>query len=177
MRAWEQEFAELFAPRFIDYASADVQFSLEAPPPELVSRIHLVARTGEGSVIVCVNDLGWRFLPGGTREPGEELAAGLDREIREEAGARRIGPWSVVGAFRAQIRAPEPYRPHMPHPVAYWAYAVADVLLDGLPTNPPDGEQVTEVLVLPPADAADFLAVHDPIHADVVRLTAAMGLI
>ncbi|MGI8901010.1 MAG: hypothetical protein ACR2HA_08765 [Nocardioides sp.] len=70
-----------------------------------------------------------------------------------------------------------PYRPHLPHPRALWAYAVADVRLVGAPTNPEDGEVVVEVLSLPGADAADYLEVHDQVHADVLRHAHAMGLL
>ena len=40
-----------------------------------------------------------------------------------------------------------------------------------------DGEQVVEVLSLPPREAADWLRVHGPTCADVVLLAEAMGLI
>jgi len=38
-------------------------------PDELISNVHVVCRT-TGGIVVCGNDIGWRFLPGGTREPG-----------------------------------------------------------------------------------------------------------
>jgi len=71
----------------------------------------------------------------------------------------------------------QPYRPHLPHPRAYWAYFIADVRVVGAPTNPVDGETVVEVLTLPPAAAADYIEEHDPIHADVLRHAEAMGLV
>lgn len=177
MPSWNEQFGALFAPQYIDFAQSDVQFAAAAPPEEAVSRIHVVGRH-RGGVVVCVVDhQKMRFLPGGTREPGETVEQNLDRELMEEAGARRTGPWSYLGAFRAYQNASEPYRSHLPYPVSYWAYAVADLDLVADPTNPPDGEQVSDVLTLPPTEAADFLAVHDPIHADVVRLADAMGLL
>ena len=45
------------------------------------------------------------------------------------------------------------------------------------PVNPPDGEQVAEVRMLAPGLAAAFLAGQDPVHADVLRLAVAMGLL
>ncbi len=186
--SWSEQFPDLFAPQHPTYAAhVDLQFSLAAPPPELVSRIHLLGRC-DGGVVVCASDApadavlppghtGWRFLPGGTREPGETVEQQLDREIAEEAGARRTGPWSFFGAHHALNPGERPYRPHLPHPVAYWAYAIAEVELVGPPTNPDDGEQVTEVQVLSPAEAVAYLAEYDPIHADVVRLADAMGLL
>ncbi len=47
----------------------------------------------------------------------------------------------------------------------------------GAPTNPPDGEDVVEVLTLPVEEAADYLRRHDPIHADVVLHAQALGLL
>ena len=47
----------------------------------------------------------------------------------------------------------------------------------GPPANPPDGEQVLEVLSLPVEDAAVDLAGHDPVDGDVVRLAEAVGLL
>lgn len=160
----------------VDYADADVSFTLEPPPDALVSRLHLLART-EGGIVVCVSDLGWRFLPGGTPEPGEQLLDTADRELREEAGARRTAALTWVGAHRADSRLPLPYRPHLAHPRAYWSYAVTNVVLDGPPTNPVDGEQVTDVLVLSADEAVRFIAEHDQVHADVVRLSQARGLL
>jgi hypothetical protein len=47
----------------------------------------------------------------------------------------------------------------------------------GGPLNPADGEHVVEVLTLPPDAAADWLEVHDPVHAEVVRLAIDLGLL
>lgn len=50
-------------------------------------------------------------------------------------------------------------------PRALWAYAVADVRIVAVQSNPQDGEGVVEVQGLPPAKAAEYLEV----HADVLR--------
>src|SRR5882757_803262 len=118
MQTWVEQFPELFAPAFWEWGELDVRFTTEQPPDHLISNVHVVART-EGGIVVCGNDLGWRFLPGGTREPGEPI---------EEAGARLTGPMTWLGAHRADHRRPEPYRPHLPHPVSYWSNVVADVV-------------------------------------------------
>jgi 8-oxo-dGTP diphosphatase len=174
---WSARFPELFAEQYAGYAGARVGFTTAAVPEDLVSRLHLVAVTAAGEVIVCRNDVGWRFLPGGTREPGEPLAGLAARELMEEAGARLTGPPAYFAAHIADSQRPQPYRPHLPHPRAYWAYAVARAEVVAAPVNPPGAEQVVEVLVLAPDRAADFIAAHDPGHADVLRLADAMGLI
>ena len=168
----------LFTPRFEDYANADLEFRLGAPPDERVSRLHLVALDPDGLVVVCRSVEEWRFLPGGRREEGETLAQTARRELREEAGCELIGGLGRVFAYqRATSYNPEPHYPHFPHPVSAWAYAVARVELTGPPTTPEGGESVVEVRRLPAPEAADWLRVHDEEHADVVLLADAMGLL
>lgn len=173
---WEGRFPELFETWHVPYAPVVARFATDRPDDELVSRVHVVARH-EGGVVVCRSANGWRFLPGGTREPGETLEEIVDRELVEEAGARRTGPLTWIGAHRAESDAPAPYRSHLPHPLAFWAYVATDVRVDSAPTNPADGEDVVEVAVLTVADAVDFLVPEDPIHADVLRLAEALGLV
>jgi len=66
-------FPELFRDGYVDYADCRIRYTTEDVPEELVSRIHLVAVTAEEKIVVCRSEQGWRFLPGGTREPGESL--------------------------------------------------------------------------------------------------------
>ena len=82
-----------------------------------------------------------------------------------------------VGRYVASSAAAEPYRPHLSHPVCSWGYYVVPVQRVGTPLNPADGEEVVEVLTLPPVEAAAWLAEHDPVHADVVRLAVARGML
>jgi 8-oxo-dGTP diphosphatase len=179
MQTWAEQFPDLFAPAFWHWGELDTQFTLERPPDELISNVHVVARA-EGGIVVCRNDLGWRFLPGGTREPDEPIEETARRELIEEAGARLTSGLTWLGGHRADHRRPGPYRPHLPHPVSYWINVVADVEVVQAPTNPPDGEQVVEVLVLPPEKAIEFLDQHndnDGLMADLVRLAMAMELV
>jgi 8-oxo-dGTP diphosphatase len=177
MQTWAERFPELFAPGYWTWGDLDVRFTTEEPPDELISNVHVVARTA-GGVVVCGNDLGWRFLPGGTREPGETIEQLVHRELIEEAGARLAGPMTWLGAHRAVHRRPAPYRPHLPHPISYWANVVADVVIEQEPTNPEDGEQVTEVLVLPADEAIAYLdAQPDGVMGPIVGLAQAMELV
>jgi 8-oxo-dGTP diphosphatase len=177
---WQEHFPKLFARSAFEWGGVasgelDIEFSLELPPDELVSNLKIIGRAA-GGVVVCQNDRGWRFLPGGTREAGEAVAETARRELLEEAGASIVGPLDWIGAFKVNDPRSEPYRPHLPHPVSYWLYAVGDVALDGRPTNPADGEAVTEVHTLPPAEAVNYLAAFDNGQlTDVLRLAIAMG--
>mgnify|MGYP003445595124 CR=1 FL=1 len=87
MQTWPERFPELFAADYWGWGDLDVRFQTEAPPDELISNVHVIGRT-DGGIVVCGNDLGWRFLPGGTREPGETIEQAAAREVFEEAGIR-----------------------------------------------------------------------------------------
>ena len=174
---WAAAFPALFANSYVDYADCRLGFTTRPVPDELVARLHLVAMTPQRQVIVCRSIQGWRFLPGGTREAGESLVELAHRELLEEAGARITGRVEIFASHVADSLRDTPYRPHLPHPRAYWAYAVTEAEVVTPPTNPPDGEHVVEVLTFPPARAASYIEDHDPLHADVVRLASAMGLI
>ena len=185
MNLWHDRFPQLFARSAFEWggvASGDleIRFSLEFPPDELVSNVKVIGRAAggvaAGGVVVCQSDQGWRFLPGGTREAGETVAETARRELLEEAGASIVGALDWIGAFEVNHPGSRPYRPHLPHPVSYWLYAVGDVALERRPTNPADGEAVIEVLTLPPVEAVDYLAGFDNGRlTDVLRLAIAMG--
>jgi 8-oxo-dGTP diphosphatase len=174
---WRGIFPRLFEESYVDYAAARVAYFTGLAPEDLVSRLHVVAMTDQAEVVVCRSVQGWRFLPGGTREPGESLLQLASRELAEEAGATLLGGLVHFSAHRVDSERGSPYRPHLPHPRAYWGYAVGHVRLDGPPLNPPDGEQVAEVLTMPTREAADYLAEEDPVHADIVRHAEALGLL
>lgn len=175
---WPNRFPRLFAETYVDYADARIAYSDGVAPDELVARLHVIGVTEQNEVVVCRSTEGWRFLPGGTREPGEPLLELARREVLEEAGAVLLGPVIQFSAHRVDSERDSPYRPHLPHPRSYWAYAVGRVRVAGLPANPPDGETVVEVLTLPAPQAAAYLdAGADPIHADVLRHADALGLL
>ncbi len=173
----EQRLPRLFEEVYVDYASCRVRYTTDPVPEDLVSRLHLVAVTVGGEVVVCRSEQGWRFLPGGTREPGESLHDLARRELMEEAGAELQGELLHFSAHVSDSERDEPFRPHLPHPRTCWAYAVVPARVIGEPSNPPGGETVVEVVTLPPAQAVHFLEQHDPVHADVVRHAVALGLV
>jgi 8-oxo-dGTP diphosphatase len=167
----------LFLPSRIDYANCEITFTVDPVPEEAINRLHLLAVTGEGEVVVCESVEGWRFLPGGRREPGESVDELAHREAMEEAGLRLDAPPVVFGAHVAVSDDPAPYRDHFAHPVGYWAYAHVPATIVAEPTSPPDAEQITGVHTLPAERAIEYLEVHDPYHADVVRLAMYTGII
>ena len=174
---WPERFPGLWGLDFQPYANADLTFHLGAPDDALVTRLHLVAQVPDGRVVVCRSDLGWRFLPGGRREPGESLTALAARELREEAGCELRSEIEVFAHQEVRSRNPAPHHPHFPHPLSDWAFATAEVERTGPPTNPPDGEAVVEVAVLPVAEAAAWLRVHEEEPADLLLLADALGLL
>ncbi|MGF1426061.1 NUDIX domain-containing protein [Kitasatospora sp. LaBMicrA B282] len=152
----EDRYPALFAPQRWEWGGIDAQFGTGLPPDELITNIHLIGFT-EGKVVLCRNDQGHWFLPGGTREANEPVLDCLARELREEAGARLLDEPVWVGAHLAVTDRPEPYRPWQPHPRKAWLWGYAEVEVDGAPTNPADGEQVVEVRAVTPAEAAELL--------------------
>lgn len=180
-RRWQAEFPNLFRAQPFGWGGIgdsrlQIEFSRSVPPDELISNVKVIGRCGAG-VVVFETDQGWRNVPGGTREAGETIVEAADRELYEEVGGHLKGPLEWVGAFRVDHSLADPYRPHLPFPISYWAYAAADVELVADPTNPDDGEQVTAVQVLPIDEAIEFLSVFDdgPL-LDVVKLARALKL-
>jgi 8-oxo-dGTP diphosphatase len=171
---WRVRHPGLFAEQTLDFAGVgyghlSLRFTLAVPPDDLVSNVRVIG-LNHGRVVVCTNDLGWRFLPGGTREPDEDVHRTAERELLEEAGAVFTSRITTFGAFQVHNSA-DPYRPHLPHPTSYWLYVSAGVEVRHPPTNPADGENVVDVLQLPPTQAVDYLAeFDDAVMAAVLRL-------
>ncbi|MEJ7742252.1 MAG: NUDIX domain-containing protein [Nocardioidaceae bacterium] len=83
---WSTRFPDLFRDEYVDYADCRIRCTTAVAPASLVSRLHLVAVTPEAEVLVCRSQQGWRFLPGGTREPGESLNDLARRELMRRSG-------------------------------------------------------------------------------------------
>ena len=163
---WREHFPQLFAEAHVDYADCTTGFTTADAPDHLVSRLHLVAVTPQGHVVACRSEQGWRFLPGGTREP-EETSRTSPPGAAREAGAVLTGSVRHFTHVADSNRA-RPFRPHLPHPRTYWSYG-RGVEVTG-PPAPARRRAGGEVLALPPSEAAEYLAHHDPLHADVLRL-------
>lgn len=167
-------FEALFNTTFVDYANTNITGTFDQPPPELVHRIHLVATPEPGVVTVCGSVEGWRFLPGGRLEPGEDLESAAARELYEEAGSALKGPLRIFFSHVARSRNDAPYMTHVPHPTMWWVFAVVPTAVIGAPPSGVSGaEQITEVHHLPVGEAIDWLADPiDPASAEVLRLAA-----
>ena len=174
-----EALARLSAETSVRYAPhVSLAFTTDEPPGDDVARAHVVAVTSAGDVVVCRSVEEWRFLPGGTREPGETVADLIRRELREEAGYAPTGEPVFLGRYVATSAAAAPYRPHLPHPVS----------LLGLLRGPgrarrraaqPGRRRARRRGAGPAAGRGGRLArrSHDPVHADVVRLALARGLL
>jgi 8-oxo-dGTP pyrophosphatase MutT (NUDIX family) len=71
----------------------------------------------------------------------------LRRELLEEAGARLVD-FHLYGLMVTHNSAPQPYRPHLPHPVSHRLIGYGQVVIVGKPGNPVDGEKVLRVEVV-----------------------------
>lgn len=139
-------YDQLFQPMTWPDGPTIVQFESGPPPPEhLISNVNAVPVTTNGQWVVIQLAGGEWEIPGGTVEAGEPPLVALQRELLEEADAK-IQSATYIGALRMESQAEKPFRPHLPHPVAYRAVYLCEVLLIGPPQIPVvGGEQVTAV--------------------------------
>ena len=126
----------------------------QPPPDHLIANVNLVPYRGDRWLILQHADGSWD-LPGGTRQPGESYLTTLEREMVEEAGAR-LGAFELFGGWRCTSLAKKPYRPHLPFPTFYRIVGLGEVTITGPPTNPPDGEEVRQVVFKSLAEAGDI---------------------
>ncbi|MPY65580.1 NUDIX domain-containing protein [Deinococcus sp. SDU3-2] len=77
-------------------------------PAEVVTQVSGVCLTGEGRVVLVLEDGEAWSLPGGHPEAGEDWEATLRREVREEACAEVLA-CRLLGAVRVEGLTPQPY--------------------------------------------------------------------
>ncbi len=168
----KRDYPTLFGTTEVDWAPIDVRFSLlnGEVDPTLVARVYIVPFVGDSCVVVGFDTAGGDWGPaGGGLEPGESFHEALERELREEAGAR-LRSYTPFGVLRCHARG-RPYRPHLPHPDYDCVYGYGDVELVGAPEVPADGEGIVAVEVMPPDQAVAFLVSKSrPWEADLYRL-------
>ncbi|MFO7320128.1 MAG: NUDIX domain-containing protein [Chloroflexota bacterium] len=146
----ENELRHLFADT--RWGAVSARFELNTlPPDELISNVNLVPYIGDRWVVIRTNE-GRYEVPGGTREAGETYLDTLCRELMEEAGAELVS-FKPLGAWLCTSSAPEPYKPHLPHPTFYRLAGVGEVRLAGRPANPPGGETIVAVEIVSLAGA------------------------
>lgn len=119
-----------------------IQFVSENFPPEsLISNVNAVPVTSAGRYVILELADGTLEIPGGTVEQQEVPLDALRRELLEEAGAA-IESAEYIGSWQMISQAEKPFRPHLPHPVAYRVVYRCQVTLISKPQIPEDGGEL-----------------------------------
>ncbi|MDA1192569.1 MAG: NUDIX hydrolase [Candidatus Poribacteria bacterium] len=168
------QYPDLFRPA--DWRVVNVEYFMcdELPDDALIANANLVPRVGNDYLIIRHSNGEWS-IPGGTREPNEPLIDALARELHEEAGAELLNA-TFFGVWKCVSSQPEPYRPHIPHPMFYRAVGVGDARVVGQPRPVADGEEIDAVAVVPLDEAVRRLrSTGRNDLADLYRLGADMA--
>lgn len=135
---------------------------------EHISNVHVLPLLGDLAVLVRTASE-WE-LPGGTREPGESIEDAVRRELDEEVGAAVRG-FTPVGVLRCRSSAPQPFRPHIPHPEFCVLLGYAEVDYVRCPSGWGAGDGHHEISILPLVEAMRRLAGSRD-HAPLARIFA-----
>jgi 8-oxo-dGTP diphosphatase len=167
------DYPALFGTTRATWAPIDLRFELltGAVDHSRLARAYVVPFVGDACVVVGFQNGDWGPAGGGL-EPGESYLAAAERELAEEAGARLLS-YTPFAVLHCHSRAASPYRAHLPHPDYDCLYGYGDVELVGPPQLRDGAERIVAVEVLPPAEAASFLAGKGQAwEADLYRLAA-----
>ena len=170
MKVNKEDFPHLFQERVWPFGPTCAVFELGAEPPaELIGQVSMAPYIGDKWLIIRYQDGCW--FPGGHLEPGETYMQTIQREMREEAGARLVS-FVLFGAWRCRSLASRPHRPYVPHPVSHWVMGYGEVELVEKPEN-----GVLEAVALPLEEACQRLwhtADIGPQLVEIYRLAAAL---
>ncbi len=173
-----KEFPDLFKPaQWGDFAKVQF-FEGFVPNEKLIANVNIIPYV-EQWVVVIKTINGQYEIPGGTLEPDEPYQQTICRELLEEAGSQ-LKPgtgFTPIGYWQCQSLLDVPYRQHLPFPISYRLVGYADVEIISIPMNPPDGEQIRAVEVIPLEDAVKkFFGSKRPDIGDLYRFSTQIRL-
>ena len=142
---------------------------------DLIGTVRMVAFAGEQCLILRAAE-GW-WEPGGKPEPGEGVYQTIQREMREETGARVLD-FTVFGAFRCTSLVDGPPKPGLLWPEWYFLCGYGEVKMVGPPAlSESEQGRLLEVGLFPLEEACALLwqtPGAGPWLVDLYRLAAAL---
>lgn len=141
-------YPTLTAPSVMGPIRAQFRLQTALPPATLISNVNIIPVIRNGHWVATQHESGEFEVIGGTLEPNEDYRTALEREVMEEAGARLLS-FEPFGAFECYSSAPEPYRPHLPHPTFYRVVGFGLIDLVETPPRVERGEAIQHVISAP----------------------------